>query len=185
MIEFHDACRSCAIARRVVLQPDPVELEVRVGTPAEPFERRAARMLRERAAGPRAAWKALAKMTDLDAIQPDRMLSVRLGDWIVELDHVLDTGPSIRVRLHVRVVEQQISPVVAVDGSPHVSPIVVMIESRGLRVLLCGCNEPIVAGRLHSRARVRPGKGRIVPAHPDTRVRVSSAAWVLDVVTDI
>jgi hypothetical protein len=42
---------------------------------------------------------------------------------------VLNAGPVVWLRLHVGIVEQKVSPIMAVYGAPHVDPIVVVIET--------------------------------------------------------
>src|SRR2546426_9154385 len=67
------------------LQPDPVQLELRIAPPTEAREGAASRILGENPCRPRALRKPLAEAADFDAIQPDRMLAVRGGDGIIEL----------------------------------------------------------------------------------------------------
>ena len=93
VVELHVAGEAGGSFGRVVLQPDPVDLEVGVAAPAEALERRAAGTLREDAAGPGAVGESRAEVADLDAVEPDRMLAVRGRDRVIELDHVLDASP--------------------------------------------------------------------------------------------
>ena len=53
-------------------------------------------------------------MADLHAVEPDRVLTVRCRAGLIQLHHLLDAHPLIARRLHVRVVEQVVAPVVAV-----------------------------------------------------------------------
>src|SRR3989442_14490579 len=93
MIEVHVARESSWISGRVILEPDPVQFEIGVASPPEALERGPAGTLGENAAIPGAVREPLAQMTDLDPIEPDRMLSVEVGRGIVQLDHVLHARP--------------------------------------------------------------------------------------------
>src|SRR2546422_10835437 len=89
-------------------------LEFRIAPPTEAREGAASRILGENPCRPRALRKPLAEVADFDAIQPDRMLAVRGGDGIIELDHLLHARPLPGLGLHMPIIEEQVPRVLAV-----------------------------------------------------------------------
>src|SRR2546428_9980677 len=87
MIEVHVLRESRGIVRRVVLKPDPVELEIRIAQSSESFEWAATRILGENSARSVTIGEPLAHVAYLDSVEPDRMLAVRRGHGI---DPVVD-----------------------------------------------------------------------------------------------
>src|SRR6185436_4749084 len=181
--ELHLALEARRIPRRIDLEPDPVDVQARIRAPLESLER-AARALDEVAARPRAGREARSEVTDLGAVQPDRMLAVRLRR-VVELDHLLNAHPLSGRRGDRRVVQQVVAPVVAVAGEAHAGPVVIVIETARRAILLGRRAESIVAGWLEAGLWIRVVDRRIVAAHPDAAVLVEAARRVLDVVPDV
>src|SRR2546430_594132 len=120
MIEPYARTEAGGISGRVHLQPDPVQVEGGIAAPAESFKWAATRILGEDAARPGAVREPLAKVADFDAVEPDRMLAVKGGHRIIELDHLLHAHPLAGLGLHSRRIEQEIAPIVAVGRLPHV-----------------------------------------------------------------
>ena len=185
VVEEHGARETQRIVWRIVLQPDPVEIQIGVAAPPEAFERRAARALREVASAPCAVRESLTEVAHLDAIDPDGVLAIERGHGVVQLHHLLDAGPLARRHFHIRAVQQRVAPVIAIAGDPHVHPVVVMIEVRPIVRLFSGCREAIVAGRLDAGLRIGPGHRRVVATHPDAIVHVGAGCRVFDVVAHV
>src|SRR5262245_58275805 len=102
------------IARRIVLQPNPVEIQIGVAAPSEPLERSAARGLCEVAAVPGSIRKSLTEVAHFDAVDPDRVLAVEGGHRVVQLHHLLDAGPLSRGDLDTGIVQKRVAPVLTV-----------------------------------------------------------------------
>ena len=185
MIEEYGSVESSRIVGRVVLEPDPVQLEARAAAPAEAFERRARGILREHAARPGSVRESLAQVAHLDAIEPDRVLAVERRRRVIELDHVLDAGPLAGPGVDTGIVEEKVPPMGAARIRPHAHPVVVVVEPGRECVLFCTGDEPVVANGLDPRLRVRPGERRVVAAHPDAGVVVLAVHRILDVVADV
>src|SRR5437879_394256 len=154
MIEVHVLRESRGIVRRVVLKPDPVELEIRIAPPSESFEWAATRILGENSARPETIGKPLAHVAYLDSVEPDRMLAVRRGHGIVELDHMLHARPPTGRGLYRGVIEEEIPPKPAVSRNVHAHPVVVVIKTVRDVVLLRCRDEPVITNGLEARLRV-------------------------------
>src|SRR6267142_5102079 len=158
MIKVHVLRESRGIVRRVVLKPDPVELEIRIAPPSESFEWAATRILGENSARPVTIGKPLAHVAYLASVEPDRMLAVRRGHGIVELDHMLHARPPTSRGLYRGVIEEEIPPKPAVSRNVHAHPVVLVIKTVRDVVLLRCRDEPVITNGLEARLRVRPGK---------------------------
>src|SRR5437867_12838995 len=119
MIEVHVLRESRGIIRRVVLKPDPVELEIRIAPPSESFEWPATRILGENSARPVTIGAPLAHVAYLDSVEPDRMLGGRRGRGLLELDPMLHARPPTARGLFRRGLARQIPATAAVRRNTH------------------------------------------------------------------
>src|SRR3954454_4687772 len=83
VIEQHRAGDAGGIAGRIILQPDPIEIEIRIAAPLEPFERRAACRLREITAAPCAVRESEAEMAHFGAVDPYGVFAVERRHRVV------------------------------------------------------------------------------------------------------
>ena len=113
------------------------------------------------------------------------MLAVGRRHGVVQLDHLLHARPLPAHGPHARIVEEEVPPEVAVGGLAHVHPVIVVLETRGVRVLLRAGDEPVVAPRFRTRFRARPGERRVEPSHPDAGMAGTPGHRILDVVTHV
>src|SRR5207245_10947525 len=90
----------------------------------------------DNAARPVTIGEPVAHVAHLDSVEPERMLAVRRGHGIVELDHMRHARPPTARGLYRGVIEEEIPPTPAVSRNMHAHPVVVVIKTVRNVVLL-------------------------------------------------